>query len=667
MKLIVLLIIVAICLLIYTVLRVRERRKAMLIAKHNRRLALVLRTTKVRVWLYDVERQTLSWMSTNGEMDAKEHRLDEYAHIYSHQTFEALKKALTDMAEGRQENSIVEMAAGESRVERDTIIKLSVFRRSRKGTPKVIVGMIGDQTERQLARRKAKDEMLRYETIFSNSMVDMTYYNTEGILTDINQKACETFNCDRESLLKERVSLNFALEDSDMRVEQFEGSYTTHIIRPVNNHGLAESIKLSNVVYYEQQLMPVYDSANRFLGIFGSGRDVSEFVNSYHQQKHSISQMRQAAKAVTDYINNINYALQVGGIRLVNYSSSTHVLTIYSEMNVVQLALTQSRCLSLIDDASKRIALRLFNDMDLRVASPVDVSIKTNLRVAQGLRMCLQIHMNPVYDEAGNVEGYFGMCLDVSKERATAEELEREKAKAQEVESVKTAFLRNMSYEIRTPITTVVGFAELFDSEHDSADEESFIAQIKQNTNYLLKLVNDILYLSRLDAHMIEFRKTPVDVANTFEGHCQIGWGQEKRAGVEYIVENPYEMLVVELDENSLSYVIEKTVAMAAYYTEKGYVRARYDYIGDRLLLAIEDTGGGMDDDMQRVLFERFSRPGGPSGTGLCMTICRELVQQMGGRVNLVSAVGKGTIIWIELPCKATAVVKRLGCSQQQT
>lgn len=641
------------------VLRLRERQMAHLIDRHNRRLALILRTTKLRVWLYDVKSQTLSWMGTSGWMEPVQHRLQEYADRYDRHTFARLMAALDSVATGKSENSVVELLSNQDSGMLDTIVSLSVFRRTKKGEPAVIVGMMDDQTERLLAQRQAKDNMLRYQTIFSTSMVDMTYYDTEGVLVNINQKACRTFHCNREQLLSERVPFNYALEDPAMTIEDFEGSYTTHIVKAKDNPNLAESINFERDTYYEQQLVPVYDAANRFLGIFGSGRDVTEFVDSYHQLKSSVREMMLAAQDVTDYINNINYALHVGGVRLVNYSPETHILTIYREMNVVQLELTQSRCLSLLDDESRRAAIRLMNNMDLRSDEQLDAEIHTNLQWRHGQTLWLQFHVSPVYDKAGRIESYFGLCRDVSQEKATETELEREKAKAQEVENVKNAFLRNMSYEIRTPITTVVGFAELFAEEHDPADEDSFIREIKQNASYLLKLVNDILLLSRLDAHMIEFKKAPIDFALTFEGHCTMGWGKKQKAGVSYRAVNPYEHLVVEIDDANVGYIIEQLASNAAHYTDSGSVTARYDYIGERLLITIDDTGCGITPEQQKTMFERFATLSDNIGVGLGMPICKELARQMNGAINVNSTPGGGTTVWIEIPCRATQIEKR--------
>lgn len=600
------------------------------------------------------------WLSDSGELDTHPFSLEEFGSTYTEDTFSQLKATLDKVAAGQEDNCVTGLKSDEAHDSREYVVTLTVFRRSGKDVPQVVLGMMDDQTERLLAQRKAKDNMLRYQSIFSTSMVDMTYYDTEGILTNINQKACETFHCDRDQILAERVPFNYALEDPDITLENFEGSYTTHFIKAANNDSLARSVNISEDSYYEQQLVPLYDAGNRFLGIFGSGRDVTEFVNSYHQLKLSINKLKSAAQDITDYINNINFALHVGGVRLVNYSPQSHLLTIYKEMNVVQLTLTQTRCLYLTEEHSKRIAMRMLNNMDMYTEDTIDVDIDTVVRAASHQTLSLQFHLLPIRNERGEIENYFGLCRDMTAERATERELQREKLKAQEVENVKNVFLRNMSYEIRTPITTVVGFAKLFVEDHDPADEDDFIKEIKDNSTYLLKLVNDILFLSRLDAHMIEFNNSDIDLAYTFEGHCQMGWAKSMKPGVNYVVEVPYEHLVVNIDDANVGHIIEQIAENAAHYTEQGTVKARFDYIGDRLLITIDDTGKGISPEARKTMFERFSSSMGSNSTGLGLPICVELAQQMGGAIYVNSAEGKGTTVWILIPCKATLVEKKL-------
>ena len=113
----------------------------------------------------------------------------------------------------------------------------------------------------------------------------------------------------------------------------------------------------------------------------------------------------------------------------------------------------------------------------------------------------------------------------------------------------------------------------------------------------------------------------------------------------------------MEIDAQNLNVIIDQIILNACQHTHQGYVHARIDYIGDRLIIAVEDTGEGIDEALQPTIFERFST-GANSGSGLGLSICRELIQQMGGTINIKSKVGEGTTVWFSIPCKATEAVR---------
>ena len=208
-----------------------------------------------------------------------------------------------------------------------------------------------------------------------------------------------------------------------------------------------------------------------------------------------------------------------------------------------------------------------------------------------------------------------------------------------------------MSYEIRTPLNAVVGFAELFQMDHTTDDEGIFIDEIKDNSRVLLRLINNILFLSRLDAKMIEIKPQFTDFAKTFDMTCQTCWEMNQETGVDYIVENPYEQLVVEIDAQNVSVILDQIILNACQHTHKGSVHARIDYIGDRLIIAVEDTGEGIEEELLPTIFERFAT-GANIGSGLGLSICHELVEYMGGQIELKSTEGKGTMVWFSIPCK---------------
>jgi signal transduction histidine kinase len=266
----------------------------------------------------------------------------------------------------------------------------------------------------------------------------------------------------------------------------------------------------------------------------------------------------------------------------------------------------------------------------------------------------------PMIGSDGRVERYFGMCRDVTDMVETERRLAVETRKAQETELLKQSFLTNMSYEIRTPLNTVIGFAELFESEHDIDDESVFVDEIKRNSNILLLLVNDILFLSRLDAKMIEYSYDMVDFSMLFESFCQTGWSAVSPQ-VRTVIDNPYNRLMVKIDVANVGLVIQRICALSIAYTTEGSVRATYEYRHGELGIRIEDTGKGLDAESLKIIFDRFAHIGNKqiTGTGLDLPIVKALVEQMGGAIELQSELGKGTTVWVSIPCEAEAIERK--------
>jgi signal transduction histidine kinase len=218
-----------------------------------------------------------------------------------------------------------------------------------------------------------------------------------------------------------------------------------------------------------------------------------------------------------------------------------------------------------------------------------------------------------------------------------------------------------MSYEIRTPLNNVVGFADLFETEHDEADEAFFVEQIKMSSNILLSLINDILFLSRLDANMIEYNKTDIDFAQVFEGHCQMGWSNMSPK-VKTTIDCPYESLVVVIDDANLGMAIERVCSVATQFLKEGNISARCEYRRGELTISFEDDGMGIDAETLPHIFDRFIRDKYQKlrGTGLDLPIAQLLVQQMGGTIDIESESGKGATLWISIPCEAKVIKRRI-------
>ena len=643
----------------YTFFKIRERKMTQKINKENQRLSLIMKTSNVMFCTYNVSSQYFTVMDSSGHAE-RSYSLLEYSHRFDPNDFTNLTDGLRNVIEGKSETVTIQLKEYENNLidSNNYTVTLSVLRRDKHKRPSIIIILKTDTTQDRMRQALIKESMLRYQSLFNSALVDMVYYDADGYISDMNTKALSVIGVDNEEIRRRKISLRDVLGMKDLDIDKFEYFYATQLYKSPNDNRTLNKVLGKDQLYYELQVMPIYDKFGNRIGFFGTGRNVTESANSYRKLKENSKKLQIVKDDVSTYVHNIDYVLSVGGISLVNYRLDTHTLTVYSEIGHEKYSLTQTRALAFVDSSSEKQALRVLNKMDNRQTGSIIVDVKTCIRRRKDrLPLHLQLNFVPTIVD-GEITEYFGLIRDISEIKAVEEKLAEESVRAQEVETVKNAFLHNMSHEIRTPLNTVVGFSELFEMEHSPEDEAVFINEIKENSASLLKLINDILFLSRLDAGMITLSPQPVDFASIFAGRCTSVWDNHKQPGVEYIVQSPYNRLVVEIDEPNVSMIINKIITNAIQHTKSGSVLARYEYIADRLLVSVEDTGSGIKKENLENIFGRFVT-GANNGAGLGLSICHELVQYMGGNIELTSTEGKGTTVWFSIPCKMVEMERK--------
>ncbi|MBP3787574.1 MAG: PAS domain-containing sensor histidine kinase [Prevotella sp.] len=631
----------------------------------NARLALILKAGKQRIWIYDPVKRHYSYLSDEGTYE-EEYNPVEFSQRFDRDDFELMRQAIFDVADEKRSSAVVTVKSNaeddEARLYYE--INVSVASRDQHGHPTRLLGIERDITDKIRKQEQVNKLLMRYHTVFNSSLLDMIYYDKNGVLQDINEKACQAFGvADRDQIISEGFLLQNNPFFSGIELEQMENTRTSSIVdfgQFTDEIYQTERFGLKDKMYYDSTINPFRNAQGELEGVYMCGRDITEMVESVHRQREGALRLQQATKNVQNYISNINYALRVSGVRFVSYHPQSYTLEVSDNINETQLRLSQLRCIRLATFRFRRNVSSMLNRMDRLSKYTIAETIETEFRDKKGRQVWLMFNMVPIIDKEGNVERYFGVMRDMTDMVETERRLAVETKKAQETELLKQSFLTNMSYEIRTPLNNVVGFAELFESEHEEADEQLFVEEIKKSSNTLLLLINDILFLSRLDANMIEYNKADVDFAMVFESHCQMGWSSMSPA-VRTVVDNPYERLVVDIDEANLGKVIEKLCQLSAYFTREGTVSARCEYRRGELTISIEDTGIGIDAQTLPHVFDRFVRDQREElcGTGLDLPIVQSLVQQMGGSIEMESELGKGTTVWVSIPCEAKVIAKR--------
>ena len=627
----------------------------------NTQLALVLNSNKTQVWTYNT--QKIFTLLSSETVSKEVYAPIDFSQFYNHGDFEELRARITNVLikESLSETLYVRSHDGQKTYE----INISVLKRDQQHLPTVLLGIQRDITDSKLREEKKHNLSLQYQTVFDSSLVDMIYYGADGYLVDLNEKARETFMiADRESFLKRRVHIHDIPSYRDINIDELYDnirlSSITDITQVKKEDERLPDVKLGGTCYYEAMLCPIRDENGKLHGVMAAGRNITEMVESHHKQEEEAQLIQKTTKQIQAYIQNINYTLRTSGIRMITYHPGCHELRIYSDLNKVQHRLSQIRCASLIHMSERRKLRGLFLRMDKEKTGNISEVLHTIFHDEQGRDVYMNFSLIPMTDKEGNVTQYFGLCRDETEMKHIEMRLTEETKKAQETEELKNTFLLNMSYEIRTPLNAVLGFAELFNSPHDVEDEPVFAEEIKRNTDVLLGLVNDILFISRLDAKMVEFTKEEADFAVLFDGWCYLGWSALE-PNVKAIVDNPYNHLVLNIDQQHLGQIIQKICACSASYTHEGMVRAKYEYHHGELSIVLEDTGKGVKKEVLPHVFERFVRDDQNmiSGSGLEMAIVKELVEQMGGQIEIQSELGKGTTCYVMIPCEMVSREKK--------
>ena len=631
----------------------------------NAQLAMILESSKTQTWTYNVDKKTFSRYSEHGQKETIYIPFD-FSQFYDRDDFQAMRKIIQDISnwESRFGSLTVKSVADKEADGKPHIynVTISILRYDLRNKPVVLLGTQQDITEEQEKAANNRNLALLYHTVFNTSLVDMVYFDANGVMTEINDKACESLLIkDKQALLDKKLTLADmpALDGVDFNKldKMYTSSYTKvkDIDRPMGSFEAGQ-----DYVYYEQSVTTFHDHEGALSGVVLAGRNITEMVLAQHREKAATQQLKETTEAIQSYIRNINYSLKVSDVRLMNYSPNSHELEVSSDLNQAQYILTQVRALSLVKPEERRRARGLFMRMDNRRKGVISATFETVLRDDLGRNIFMNFNLMPITNKQGEVTHYFGMCRNETEMTYTEMKLKEESAKAQETEQLKNSFLLNMSYELRTPLNAVIGFAGLFNGEHNEEDEPVFAEEIRKNTGTLLQLINDILFISRLDARMIEHNYQICDFATLFEGWCYMGWANIS-PNVKMFVENPYNQLMVNIDQQNLEMVIQKICLITANHTQEGTVRAKYEYRHGELMISIEDTGPGLSPEALTKAFDRFVRDEGVErqGTGLDLPIVKELVEQMNGTIELQSELGKGSAFYISIPCEMASFDKK--------
>ncbi|MDZ4821431.1 MAG: ATP-binding protein, partial [Planctomycetota bacterium] len=274
-----------------------------------------------------------------------------------------------------------------------------------------------------------------------------------------------------------------------------------------------------------------------------------------------------------------------------------------------------------------------------------------------------------VFNSDGTLMHYEGTVEDIT-ERKLAEKLQRERDAADAANAAKSDFLANMSHELRTPLNGVIGMLDLLAGMEMTPKQTHYVAVARSSADVLLTVINQVLDFSKVEAGKLELEVLDFDLRATLEDTTEILVQRAEQNGLELVLDLPADVpSLLSGDPNRLRQVLINLTNNAIKFTEQGQVivRAILDSETETTALirfSIEDTGIGIPADRMDRLFKSFSQVDASTtrrygGTGLGLAISKQLVDLMGGTIDVESTVGKGSTFWFTIPLQKQNGVKQ--------
>jgi len=262
----------------------------------------------------------------------------------------------------------------------------------------------------------------------------------------------------------------------------------------------------------------------------------------------------------------------------------------------------------------------------------------------------------PNYNDSNEVIGTIGINLDITDQKKLEQELEQAIVSAESAAKAKELFLANMSHEIRTPLNVITGMVRELGKEHLNDKQRSYVKHSETAADHLLTIINNILDMSKIESGEFELDNTDFSVSAVVSNVRSILFSKAREKNLELRIDLSADIKKALLgDAGRLRQILINLLGNSIKFTDKGSVNLDVDVVKtdlkfQRLRFTVSDSGIGMSQDFMKRLFDKFTQEDGATnrrfeGTGLGMSITKELIQLMGGEIEVSSVKGEGTKI----------------------
>ena len=487
----------------------------------------------------------------------------------------------------------------------------------------------------------------KYQRVFELSIVGLAFYDSEGNLLAVNQKM-------REILKFQSEHDSYYYSHSLYDMPTIRDLLTDR--RPEDLYFCTKSVVVERGVncYTEQRLHPIYDNG-QLLYITFSIRDVTQERELYLLNRKNDQKIRRANEEIQQYETEIQYLMENCDMRFWRATFKERKIVFYKGLSKPEKELTFDEFLSYFVDDNNDIVQKSLSEPEKYFTKP-----EAYMRHMRAIyHESSDLHWNiidtvPYFNEQGRIVGCYGVIRNVTDLVKKQELLKQETERANDSGRLKSVFMANMTHEIRTPLNSIVGFSDVLPMMTTPEEKKEIVRVIMNNCDMLLRLINDILAISSLDAGGIHIEKERVDFAKSFDDICESLRERVQQPGVEFRTDNPYRHFETVVDNGRIQQVITNFVTNAVKYTHQGHIKVGYGYDNHQLRVYCEDTGEGIPKEAQGKIFDRFVKLNDYiQGTGLGLSICKAIADGCKGEIGVTSeGKDKGSTFWMTVPCE---------------
>lgn len=516
------------------------------------------------------------------------------------------------------------------------------------GRPAYIVNAIHDVTHELEEDKAARDLVHKYQVLSNIPFVAMSFYDKEGFLIDLNDRMKDLLGISDDNPDSKRFWETVSMFDAP----PFKGVFTAEERNDMLfcQHMEYEALDLNE--YIECHILPLFNADGEIVNYFISAFDVTCDRNR-DSENHKIEREYRAIKQrISQQHERLKYLLVNSERFLMRSNIRQETISFFRSPETPEYTHSFEQFLNMIVEQDRDSIRSILYDTVTK--TPRHSTIHMALP-SEGLTgTVFDISFNPILNSEGEVIGHEGISSDITIFDDTCKKLEEETRLAADSVKLKSGFMASMTHELRTPLNAIVGFTGVLEALGDSTERAEYVRIIRNSSDMLQRLINDIIEVSSMTEGSITIKKEKVNFAAAFEDICMTLEQRVQEPGVTFIKENPYESFMTSLDIERIQQVLTNFVANAVKFTREGHIKVGYRYEREGLYLYCEDTGAGIPKEKQKMIFERFVKLDEfVQGTGMGLAICKSIAESSQGEIGVISeGTDKGSTFWVWIPCE---------------